>query len=92
MTGPRDGLQTGPQDEPEDRPEDEPRDEPHPQPPADGSGSFYGWVWRHLPGSWPARVAILAVAAAVVVVLLFAVVFPWVEPRLPFNQVTVGGG
>ena len=59
--------------------------------PKHGSGSIYGWLWRRLPGSWPARVAILAVLAAVVVVVLFAVVFPWVEPRLPFNQVTVGG-
>jgi hypothetical protein len=57
-----------------------------------GSGSLYGWLWRRLPGTWPARVAILTVVAAVVVVLLFTVVFPWVEPRLPFNQVTVGGG
>jgi hypothetical protein len=60
-------------------------------PPTYGSGSMYGWLWRRLPGSRPAKVAILVVAAAVVVVLLFAVVFPWVEPRLPFNQVTVGG-
>ena len=39
--------------------------------------------------------AILAVAAVVICVLLFLVVFPWVEPRLPFNHVTVnspGGG
>jgi hypothetical protein len=57
-----------------------------------GSGSFYGWLWRHLPGRWPAKVAVLVVAAAVLVVVMFAVVFPWVEPRLPFNQVTVGGG
>jgi hypothetical protein len=28
--------------------------------------------------------------ALVVVAVLFLVVFPWVEPRLPFNQVTVG--
>jgi hypothetical protein len=56
-----------------------------------GSGSLYGWLWRHLPGNRAARVTILVVAAAVVVVLLFGVVFPWVEPRLPFNQVTVGG-
>ena len=57
--------------------------------------SLYGRLWRLLPGRWPLKVAILSVAAAVVVVLLFAVVFPWVEPRLPFNHVTVdstGGG
>ncbi len=92
MTGRQDGLQDRPEDGPDDGPEDEAWDEPHPRQPAHGSGSFYGWLWRHLPGAWPARVAILAVAAAVVVVLLFAVVFPWVEPRLPVNQVTVGGG
>ena len=57
---------------------------------APGSGSFYGWLWRHLPGAWPAKVAVLAVTAAVFVVLLFTVVFPWVEPKLPVNQVTVG--
>jgi hypothetical protein len=57
-----------------------------------GGWSMYGWLWRHLPGSWPVRVAIVVVLAIAVVVLLFLVVFPWVEPRLPFNQVTVGNG
>ncbi len=55
------------------------------------SGSLYGWLWRRLPGRWPAKVALLGAAAAAVVALLFVVVFPWVEPRLPVNQVTVGG-
>jgi hypothetical protein len=55
------------------------------------SGSFYGWLWRRLPGSRLVRVVTLVVLAAIIVVLLFLVVFPWVEPRLPFNQVTVGG-
>ena len=57
-----------------------------------GSGSLYGWLWRHLPGNRVTRVVLLVVAAAAVVVLLFGLVFPWLEPRLPFNQVTVGGG
>ena len=48
--------------------------------------------WRRLPGPWPTRVGLLALVAAAVIVLLFAVVFPWLEPRLPFNQVTVGDG
>ena len=49
---------------------------------------MYGWIWRHLPGSTPVKVveAVLLVAA-VVAVLLFAV-FPWLEPMLPFNDVT----
>jgi hypothetical protein len=32
----------------------------------------------------------MALVLAVVALLVF-VVFPWVEPRLPFNDVTVGG-
>jgi tellurite resistance protein TehA-like permease len=51
--------------------------------------SLYAALWRRLPGRWPLKVAILVVAAAVVCVLLFLVVFPWIEPRLPFNHVTV---
>ena len=52
---------------------------------------MYGWIWKHLPG--PALVkALLALALfAAVVLVLFQWVFPWLEPRLPFNQVTVGG-
>jgi hypothetical protein len=57
---------------------------------AHGSGSFYGWLWRHLPGTWPTKLAVVGALAAVAVVVLFVVVFPWVEPKLPFNQVTVG--
>ena len=57
--------------------------------------SLYAALWRRMPGRWPLKVAILAVAVVVICVLLFVVVFPWVEPRLPFNHVTVnspGGG
>jgi hypothetical protein len=60
-----------------------------------GGVSLYGWLWRRLPGRWPLKVVILALLAAAVCVLLFLVVFPWIEPRLPFNHVTVnspGGG
>lgn len=50
---------------------------------------MYAWLWRRLPGSRGVK-ALEAVALAVVVVLvLFLWVFPWVEPRLPFNDVTV---
>ena len=59
---------------------------------AGGSGSLYGWLWRRLPGPWPARVAVLAAVALAAVVVLFLVVFPWLEPRLPFNHVTVDQG
>ena len=51
---------------------------------------MYSWIWRHLPGSTAVKLlqAVLLVAA-VIAVLLFAV-FPWAEPRLPFNSVTTG--
>jgi hypothetical protein len=49
----------------------------------------YAWMWRKLPGPWPVKLIEALVAFAAVVLLLFTVVFPWLEPRLPFNDVTV---
>ncbi|HEU0131251.1 MAG TPA: hypothetical protein VFQ85_09715 [Mycobacteriales bacterium] len=53
---------------------------------------MYVWIWRHLPFGLPGKIAgsLLLLAAACAV--LFLVVFPWVEPRVPFNQVTVPHG
>ena len=50
---------------------------------------MYHWMWRKLPGPWPAKLIWSAAGLAASVALLFTVVFPWVEPRLPFNDVTV---
>lgn len=52
---------------------------------------MYGWIWRHLPGPTWGRVVQAMVLVLVVVALLLFLVFPWAEPRLPFNDVTVGG-
>lgn len=52
---------------------------------------MYAWIWRHLPGGPFGRTACALVLVALVVAALLFVVFPWVEPRLPFNQVTVDG-
>jgi hypothetical protein len=49
----------------------------------------YGWIWRHLPGGTASRTVLALLLLAAVVGLLLVVVFPWVEPRLPFNDVTV---
>jgi hypothetical protein len=49
----------------------------------------YGWIWRKLPGGLPGKVLGSAILVLAVVALLFLVVFPYVEPRLPFNDVTV---
>ncbi len=50
---------------------------------------MYGWIWRRLPGGAPGKVIGSAILILAVVALLFLVVFPYVEPRLPFNDVTV---
>jgi hypothetical protein len=53
---------------------------------------MYGWIWRHLPGPVAARLVLALVLVLGVVALLMFVVFPWVEPMLPFNDVSVQGG
>jgi hypothetical protein len=49
----------------------------------------YVWIWRTLPGNWAAKLAgsLLLLLAAVAALVL--VVFPFVEPRLPWNNVNV---
>jgi len=49
----------------------------------------YGWIWRHLPGGPASRTVLSLLLLDAVVGLLLFVVFPWVEPRLPFNDVTI---
>ena len=51
---------------------------------------MYAWIWRHLPGPTSAKVVEAVVLVLGIVALLMLVVFPWVEPLLPFNQVTTG--
>ncbi|WP_028851661.1 hypothetical protein [Thermocrispum municipale] len=51
---------------------------------------MYGWIWRHLPGPLAVRVLLAVLLIAAVVALLMLVVFPWLEPMLPFNDVAVG--
>ena len=51
---------------------------------------MYPWIWRHLPGGTRSRALLAVVLVLGICELLLFVVFPWIEPRLPFNQVTVG--
>jgi hypothetical protein len=53
---------------------------------------MYAWLWRHLPGDLVTRVCAAVGAAIVVGVVLWYLVFPWVEPKLQFDHGTVGGG
>lgn len=52
---------------------------------------MYSWIWRHLPGGTASRALISLLLALAVCALLLFVVFPLVEPHLPFNDVTVDG-
>jgi hypothetical protein len=52
----------------------------------------YAWIWRKLPGPTAVKVVEALVAFVAVCLVLFVVVFPWLEPRLPFNDVTVDEG
>jgi hypothetical protein len=50
---------------------------------------MYGWLWRSIPGGIPGKLLGCAVLLLATLVLLFLVVFPWAQPKLPFNQVTI---
>ena len=50
---------------------------------------MYAWMWRHLPGPTPVRVLLALTLVALVVVVLFAAVFPWAEAVLPGQDVVV---
>jgi hypothetical protein len=52
---------------------------------------MYAWVWQHLPGNLAMRLVLSALLLFLVLWLLFQHVFPWVDPRLPFNQVAPSG-
>ncbi|GAB3438254.1 hypothetical protein [Actinophytocola sediminis] len=49
---------------------------------------MYGWIWRILPGPPAVRVVLAVILGLGVAALLLFVVFPWLEPLLPFNNVT----
>lgn len=50
---------------------------------------MYAWLWRTLPGPLAVRLLLLLVLVVAVLALLMLVVFPAVEPLLPFNDVSV---
>ena len=52
---------------------------------------MYGWIWRKLPGGWPLKTLESIVLIVGISAVLVVVVFPWVEPKLPFSGNTVDG-
>ena len=54
---------------------------------------MYSWIWRHLPGPWPVKALLALALVAIVVLLCFQVVFPWLESVVPWlGDVTVEEG
>lgn len=51
--------------------------------------SFYGFIWRILPGPKPVKILLYAVLILAVVAALFTWVFPVLEPYMPGNDITV---
>ncbi len=52
---------------------------------------MYAWLWRHLPGGTLERLGLALAGVVVVGVLLWYLVFPWIEPKLQFDHGTVEG-
>ncbi|MEY9215459.1 hypothetical protein NI17_014790 [Thermobifida halotolerans] len=53
---------------------------------------MYGLIWRLIPGPWFVKLLVSLALATGAAALLWYVVFPWADPYLPFNDVTVDGG
>ncbi|MGK5557533.1 hypothetical protein ACSNOI_38595 [Actinomadura kijaniata] len=52
---------------------------------------MYAWIWRNLPGSRPVRVALAFVLVLAVGIVLWYLVFPWLEPKVQFDHGVVDG-
>jgi hypothetical protein len=51
--------------------------------------SFYGLIWRILPGPKALKVVEATILLLAVVAALFTWVFPQIAPFMPFNETTV---
>lgn len=51
---------------------------------------MYAALWALLPGPTPVRILIAVVLVALLLVLLFTVVFPWASQVVPGQDVSVG--
>ena len=47
---------------------------------------MYAWIWRRLPFGTPGKVVSSALLILAVVALLWFVIFPAIDPILPFNS------
>ena len=47
---------------------------------------MYGWIWRHLPFGLAGKLAGFTLLLLAALALLWYVVFPAIDPLLPFNS------
>lgn len=47
--------------------------------------TLYRWIYHHLPGSPPARIALLIAFLAAALILLFQIVFPYAAQFSPLS-------
>jgi hypothetical protein len=47
---------------------------------------MYVWIWHHLPGNLALKIVEVTALLIVVSALLLFVVFPWIEPHVPFTR------
>jgi len=52
---------------------------------------MYSWLWRRAPGPWWVKSLMTLALICAVVLLCFRAFFPWISPKLPFNQDTLEG-
>jgi hypothetical protein len=52
-----------------------------------GRQHMYLWLWRHLPGGVTSKLVYTAILAVAAAALLWFIVFPWLTPQLPLDQV-----
>ncbi|WP_395105185.1 hypothetical protein [Actinomadura sp. SCN-SB] len=53
---------------------------------------MYAWIWRRLPGRWPAKTALAAGLILVAGLVLWYAFFPWLEERIRFDHGVVQNG
>ncbi|WP_198169107.1 hypothetical protein [Herbidospora daliensis] len=51
---------------------------------------MYAFIWRHLPGNLAAKLAGTLLLLVLAGLALWYGVFPWLEPRVALDEVTVG--
>jgi hypothetical protein len=52
---------------------------------------MYGWIWRRLPFGLPGKLIGSILLLATALALLWYVIFPAVEPLLPFDDSQIEG-